>query len=250
MSHPTRRDTSATYFPRSPTEMLEGDGGFGLNEERLGYTRVPYRNFVDTLSLPSTIGTAIAASAAFTILSADSIMGDSSPEAMARQREMVVILAWASGLYAGATSITVCLQAIYGSPSFCKVLIKKLNFKTELRTKYKPWPSWDFMRYGIAYGVVCSAYLALVMHLAATILIVGLFRPYGPTWLGQVWIVLIFMLALLVWAISVALEQHHVREKWRKILRLPPAQKAPSPEQPIVQSPQAEPKTFQEISSY
>ncbi|KAG8902879.1 hypothetical protein FRC01_009441, partial [Tulasnella sp. 417] len=65
---------------------------------------------------------------------------------------MVVLLAWSAGLYGCATAITVCLQALYGSPSFCKLLSKKVNFRPELRTKSEPWPSWDFMRYVVAYS--------------------------------------------------------------------------------------------------
>ncbi|KIO31209.1 hypothetical protein M407DRAFT_221013 [Tulasnella calospora MUT 4182] len=241
-----RRTTSATLFRANSAQVVEDD-----ENQELGYRNVPYKTFVDTLSLPSTIGTAIAASAAFTILSTDSILEDNSPQSLAQRREMVITLAWSAGLFAIATAITVCLQALYGSPSFCKVLSKKLNYKPDRREKFKRWPSWDFMRYVVAYTAVVGAYLALVLHLAATILIIGIFKPYAPTLIAQIIMVLVFILGILGWTISVALEQRRAREHWRKLLRLPAAVAAPaSLEQLTVQEPQVEPKMLLEGSSH
>ncbi|KIO31210.1 hypothetical protein M407DRAFT_5211 [Tulasnella calospora MUT 4182] len=227
---------SSTPLRGCPTKMPEdeGDSTYG---QVLGYDTVPYRSFVDALSLPSTIGTAIAASAAFTILSADGILGDNSPESLEHRRNIVVLLAWSAGLYGScATAITVCLQALYGSPSFCKLLSKKVNFRPELRTKLEPWPSWDFMRYVVAYTTVAGAYLGLVLHITGTMLLIQPFAPYAPAYLSQAMIALIFFVGAVIWAISVTLEEPHARARWRRWFRLP----APSPEQQGVQSPQIE----------
>ncbi|KAG9036111.1 hypothetical protein FS837_001755 [Tulasnella sp. UAMH 9824] len=261
---PTRTPTSlsGTLFRANSAQAQEGDE---IRErikqqeriqkqeddenQELGYRNVPYKAFVDALSLPSTIGTAIAAGAAFTILSADSILGDDSPPALAQRREIVIILAWSAGLFAIATAITICLQALYTSPSFCKSLSRKLNYRPELREKFQPWPEWDFMRYVVAYTAVVGAYLALVLHLTATTLIIEIFKPYAPALVAQLIMVLVFILGIFGWTISVALEQPEARKRWRKFLRLPDPEQDPLHKQTIVQSHQAEPKTLDEISS-
>lgn len=208
---------------------------------------MPYRNFVNTLSLPSTVGTAIAASAAFTILAADSILGQNSPESLDQRREMVIILTWSAGLYAIATAITVCLQALYGSPSFCEIITKKLNYRPERRTRFEPWPSCDFLRYIVAYIAVGGAYVALILHLAATILIIGIFKPYAPTLVAQLLIMGVFILGILGWVISIAIEQPRAGERWRKLLCLPASSR--SHEISTGQSLQVESKGLSDIES-
>ncbi|KAG8990629.1 hypothetical protein FRB90_001692 [Tulasnella sp. 427] len=214
------RDEIQTSEKVESRKSADREPEMSKTEEDLGYGSVPYKNFVDTLSLPSTIGTAIAASAAFTVLCADSIMGENSEEIKARSREMVIILAWSAGLFAIATAITICLQALYSSPSFCKIIRSKLHYKRELRTKFKGWQDLgDVLRYMIAYIAVTGAYLAIILHLVATVLIIGIFKPYAPALIAQLVMGLIFVLGFVGWGISVALEQREVQEIWKKWLK-------------------------------
>lgn len=184
--------------------------------------------------LPSSIGAAVAAIGAFTILSADSILGDDSPQSLVQRKAMFQTLVWSTELFGVAAGITVCLQALYGSPSFCKILSKKLNPKPELRTKFDPCPSPDFLRYVVAWTVVGAAYFALILLGIASILMVKAFEPYAPTVFAKIFIVLIPTLGTIGFIISLALEQPRATEFLTRLLRLPAVVSAPSPEQRVV----------------
>ncbi|KIO32383.1 hypothetical protein M407DRAFT_18695 [Tulasnella calospora MUT 4182] len=240
--------SSTVRFQTSSTTAPSVGQGHWVDDPQLLYNDVPFKNLIDALVLPSTIGTAIAASAAFTILSADSLLGDDSPEGLDRRKEMVVSLVSSTALFAIATAITICLQALYGGPPFCQILIKKLNRDPEKRTPFEPWPSWDFMRYVIAYSVVLASLLALVLHLAATMLIIEVFKPYGPALITQLLIGCVFAVGIAAWGISVVLEMQEARLIVRKLLLLPP--EPLSPAQPTVQAPQIELETQAGAFSY
>ncbi|KAG8950800.1 hypothetical protein FRC00_007536 [Tulasnella sp. 408] len=249
---PTRRATSlsATLFQADPMDMPQDEKERRIEKHLSTYRTVPYKMLVDALMLPSTIGTAIAAGGAFTILTTDSIFGDDSPQSLAHRKEMFQSLLWATELFGVATAITVCLQALYSDSSFCKILLKKLTYRPELKTKFEPWPSPDFLRYVIAYTAVGAAFLSLILHSAGTILMVIAFQPYGPTWIAKIFMVLIPTLGIIGWIMSTALEQRGAREFWTRLLRLRPAGvSAPVPEQRAVESPQAETKDIHELFS-
>ncbi|KAG8923387.1 hypothetical protein FRC00_006333 [Tulasnella sp. 408] len=201
----TRIATSATLLQKAPTEVLEGDRSYRIDYEHLGYNAIPYKALVDAMGLPSTIGTAIAAGAVFTLISSDSIQGDSSPETLAQRRRMIARLSWSAILFATATVDTACLQALYASPSFCRVISNKLHRRLELRTEFEPWPSWDFMQYIIAYFVAGMAHFAVAVHLAATILIVDSFKPYAPALISEILIGLMFFMSVVALGSSIVL---------------------------------------------
>ncbi|KAG9035152.1 hypothetical protein FS837_002029 [Tulasnella sp. UAMH 9824] len=202
---PARRSTSATLFQSSATEMPSEIERRRAEDERLGFYAIPFKALVDSLSLPSSIGTAIAAGATYTVLSLNSLLGDSSPEALAEQRRMVKLLAWATILFAVATVTTVCLQALYASASFCQIISDKLHYKVELRTKFEPWPSWDFMRYIMAYSVFAAAFVAIGMHLVASFLVIESLKAYVPALVSQIIIGLIFVVTIVGWVVAIVL---------------------------------------------
>lgn len=194
------------------------------------YGNIPYKSLIDSLSLPSTIGTAISAGGAFTVICSDSVLGDRSPESVVLRREWIRILTWSAGFYTIATVMIVCLQALYGSPSFRRILSKKIDLNPELRTKFKPWPSWDFMRYVVAYSAIAMAYCASALHLAATIFLIQVFAPYGPTLVSQIVLGMICVICVVLWTISITFERPRVGQRWRtQSVRLP----LRSPEQTV-----------------
>ncbi|KAG9024045.1 hypothetical protein FS837_005527, partial [Tulasnella sp. UAMH 9824] len=172
---------------------------------------MPIKALVDTLSLPSSIGTAIAAGATFTIISSDSILGDSSPESLVERRRMVNMLAWSSLLFAIATVITVCLQALYASNSFCQVMNDTLNYEQEPRKKLEPWSSWDFLEFIIGYSAAAMALFTVALHLVASLLVIEVLRPYAPALMSQIVIGLFVFLSLAGWAGSAALRRRRRR---------------------------------------
>ncbi|KAG9032863.1 hypothetical protein FS837_002615, partial [Tulasnella sp. UAMH 9824] len=129
------------------TEVREEGNGLRMDDQQLEDGELPCKSLVDALGLPSTIGTAVAAGALFAVVSTD----------QAKDEYMISMLAMSGFLFALATANTICLQALYSSPSFCKILYKKLNRDPKRRTKFEPWPSWDFMRYFVAYFTVAWA---------------------------------------------------------------------------------------------
>ncbi|KIO32130.1 hypothetical protein M407DRAFT_4688 [Tulasnella calospora MUT 4182] len=177
------KERTVTSFARNQQDLEELELWSG--DERLGYRNVPYKEFVSTLGFSCTIGIAIAASAAFSILAAGSIFGDTSPEAFhdSELRHMATLLAWSAGCYANATAIVLCLQFLYSSPSFCKVITQKINYTWEFRRKNEPW---DMVRCIIAYGSVGWGFFSLILQLAGTILMVEALRPFAPVLLAEI----------------------------------------------------------------
>ncbi|KAG8952365.1 hypothetical protein FRC04_004793 [Tulasnella sp. 424] len=195
--------TEPTITSFRPDQQNEEDLWGG--DERLGYRNVPYKEFVVTLGFPCTIGTAISASAAFSILAASSLFGDTSPEAFDELRHIATLLAWSAGCYANATAIVVCLQFLYSSPSFCKVITQKLNYTWERRRKDE---SWDLLRWLIAYGTVGWGFFSLLLQLAGTILLVEALRPFAPVLLAEIPISLVFAGGMWTFMTVVLLERH------------------------------------------
>ncbi|KAG8901862.1 hypothetical protein FRC00_003953 [Tulasnella sp. 408] len=185
-------------------------------DERLGYQNVPYKEFVTTLGFPCTIGTAIAASAAFSILAAGSVFGDTSPEAFAKLEHMAKLLAWSAGCYANGTAIVVCLQFLYASPSFCKVIAQKINYTWEYRRKNE---SWNWLRCIIAYGAVGSGYFSLMLQIAGTMLMVEALRPFAPVLLAEIPIALVSVIGFYTFLAVWLLERQEVREKVKQVAR-------------------------------
>lgn len=128
---------------------------------------------------------------------------------------MVTLLGWATLLFSIATINTVCLQALYTSPAFCQVISDKLHQVEELRTKFEPWPSWDFLRYILAYGTVGTVYFALALHLAAFALIIESARNYVPAIVFRISITMIPFVSLVVWGISNVMETLRERASTR-----------------------------------
>ncbi|KAG9002751.1 hypothetical protein FRB90_011320 [Tulasnella sp. 427] len=213
LSMPTlsKERTLTTVVPEQ-----EDESDIWAGDERLGYRNVPFKEFVNALGFPCTIGTAIAASAAFSILAAGGIFGDSSPEAFARLQYMTSLLSWSAGCYANATAIVVCLQFLYSSPSFCRVITQKINYTWELRRKKEPW---NWLRCMIAYGSVGAAYLSLLLQLAGTILMVEALRPFAPVLLAEIPIGLVFIIGMGTNASVILLERRQLRSKIKKVVR-------------------------------
>jgi len=180
-----------------------------------GYHDVPYRGFIAALSFPCTIGTAISAPAAFSVISASSLFGDSSPKALATLRRMAVILAYSAGCCAIATTIVVCLQFLYSGPSFCKIITQKKNFTPRLRRKDRPH---DLLRSILAHGAVGLAYLAAALEYAGTILLIEALSPFVPALAAQILITLIAVGCLFTFTIAVALENDKIWNTWRSVL--------------------------------
>ncbi|KIO31806.1 hypothetical protein M407DRAFT_19316 [Tulasnella calospora MUT 4182] len=193
--------TPAILPEEGRTEVQEEDGRFLMDEQQLGGGNLPCKNLVDALALPSTIGTAVAAGALFTLMFTESSMESSD------YRFTFNILALSGFLFALATAITIFLQALYSSPSFCKILYKKLNPNQEFRTKFEPWPSWDFMRYIVAYFTVAFAFTSLFVHITATMLIFKLFTFNGHVFPAQLTFGLACGVCVVIWIISIVLER-------------------------------------------
>ncbi|KAG8958884.1 hypothetical protein FRC00_002177 [Tulasnella sp. 408] len=213
MPPPTRRATTATLLQSGPTEMLTENETDRREMERLGYYTIPYKPIVDALLLPSTIGIAVATSGAFTVFAADSILGDSSPEGLAEQRRMGTLLAWAAIVFSLATIFTFSLQALYSSPLICKILSEKIHYRVELRTKFEPWPSLDFMRYITAYFMVGTVFLALIMQVIAAALVAEAARAYVPARACQIVIVVFVLLIGFLWGTANVLEFQQARDR-------------------------------------
>lgn len=212
----SKDDTSVTVvvadvFADDSESVFAGD-------ERLGFHDVPYRAFVNVLGFPSTIGTAIAASAAFSVLASSSILGDSSPEAFAMLRRMVTLLTYSIGSYAIATTITCCLQFLYTNPWYCKVMAQKINLTIERRKEIQPH---NTLRYVLVYGSVGMAYMALILQYVGTILLLEVFSPFGPVLVAQIGITLASVFSLFAFATSVALERRDAWDRWQRILEWP-----------------------------
>ncbi|KIO31808.1 hypothetical protein M407DRAFT_241696, partial [Tulasnella calospora MUT 4182] len=199
--------TSAPISQAGKTEVQEKDDSFRMEEQQLGDGNLPCKNLVDALGLPSSIGTAVAVGALFSIISAVLTLDEITPEAWEAQQYTIGMLAMSGFLFALATAITICLQALYSSPSFCKILYKKLNRNPELRTKFEPWPSWDFMRYVVAYFTVALAFISLGLHLTATMLIFKLFTFHGKVFPAQLTFGLACGVCVVLWLISIVLER-------------------------------------------
>lgn len=208
MPPPTRPVTTTTHFQSDPTEMLVDNERrkAEAEAERLGYHTLPLQKLIDSLSLPGSIGTALAAGAAFTIISTDSVLGESSPEAKVEQKRMVTLLSWAGLLFCVATVTTVCLQGLYASPPVCRIISDKLHYKAELRTKFQPWPSWDFLRYIMAYTIHGMVYLALSMHLTASLLVIEAAKRYIPALEFQILIGVIAFMTIVIGSTATAME--------------------------------------------
>ncbi|KAG8933317.1 hypothetical protein FRC00_013290 [Tulasnella sp. 408] len=189
--------TSATVPQARMTELREEGNGLRMNDQQLEDGDLPCKNLVDALGLPSTIGTAVAAGALFTVITAD----------QAQYNDAIAMLALSGFFFALATANTICLQALYSSPSFCRILYKKLNRDPKRRTKFEPWPSWDFMRYVVAYFTVVWAYASIVLHMIATMIIFQLFTFNGHTYPSQVTFGLACFVCVVIWVISVLLER-------------------------------------------
>ncbi|KAG9002750.1 hypothetical protein FRB90_011319, partial [Tulasnella sp. 427] len=139
--------------------------------EKTKYQDIPYKEFVSVLGLPCTIGTAIAASAAFATLTANSLLGDTSPEAFATLWHKTMLLKWSAGCYAIATAIVVCLQCLYSSPAFCRTVTKGVYDTAELRRLKEPLDTWDILRCIVAYAAIAAACFSVLLQLGGTILL-------------------------------------------------------------------------------
>ncbi|KAG8923714.1 hypothetical protein FRC01_012446 [Tulasnella sp. 417] len=197
-------------------DRLDEEEEFWGGDERLGYRNVPYKEFVTTLGFPCTIGTAIAAGAAFSILAAGSIFGDTSEKAFAELRHMATLLAWSAGCYANATAIVVCLQFLYSSPSFCKVITQKINYTWAYRRKNEPW---ELLRCIIAYGTVGAGFFSLLLQLAGTILMVEALRPFAPVLLAEIPIAMVAMIGMFSFISALLMERQEIREKLKHVAR-------------------------------
>ncbi|KAG8913626.1 hypothetical protein FRC00_001974 [Tulasnella sp. 408] len=216
-----QRGTSVTLLEPTALDQDEGDDeekGEWLNDEYLGYYNVPFKGSVDALGLPGSIGIAVAAGVACTAGFSDSVLGDDSPESVQQRRQMVKLSAHAAGFFTVATTINICLQALYASPAFCKVLIKKLNHRPERRTRFKRWPSLDILRYFVAYMTVGAAFLGLGLHLTGTFLLMSAFASYVSLLPYQIAMGWVAFATVVGWKIAIVLEQPVARKKWEKIL--------------------------------
>ncbi|KAG8958834.1 hypothetical protein FRC05_008613, partial [Tulasnella sp. 425] len=202
-----RTVTSPSLDQQNKDDLWDGD-------EHLGYRNVPYKEFVDALAFPCSIGTAISAGAAFSILAANSIFGDSSPEAFDQLRHMTTLLAWSAGCYALVVAIVGSFQFLYSLPYFCKVITLKLNYSWERRRHDKPW---DLLRSFIAYGTVGCCILALLLQLAGTILLVEALRPFAPVLLTQIPVSFVFVTGMCTFVAVVLMERDDARERMEKV---------------------------------
>lgn len=197
---------SPTPASLSHPEVQKEDDRF-RKAEQLGDGNLPCKNLVDALALPGTIGTAIAASALFTVITAGPPFQDLSPEGCEYRGYLIQKLAMSGFMFALATANALCLQVLYSSPSFCKILYKKLNQNLEIRTEFEPWPSWDFMRYVVSYVAVASAFGSVGLHMLGTMLIFQLSPYHGKPYVTQLILGMGCFVYACIWGFSVILER-------------------------------------------
>ncbi|KAG8933319.1 hypothetical protein FRC00_013292 [Tulasnella sp. 408] len=204
---PPNMGDSPTPAPLSQTEVQKEDDRF-WKAEQLGDGNLPCKNLIDALASSSRHNwDGDRCRALFTVITAGPPFQDLSPEGCEYRGHLIQNLAMSGFMFALATANALCLQALYSSPSFCKILYKKLNRDPKRRTKLELWLSWDFMRYFVAYFAVAWAYTSIGLHLIATMIIFQLFTFNGHRYPAQVAFGLTCFACIVIWVISMILER-------------------------------------------